>query len=63
MKMEPMLLNQRNGADCFGIKKLYWSTVFCFRLEQILCFRLEQILTAFGALLLCFEGEYIVLKQ
>ena len=21
MKMEPMLLNQRNGADCFGIKQ------------------------------------------
>ena len=35
--------------------KLYWSTVFCFRLQHIL--------TAFGALLLCFEGEYIVLKQ
>ena len=21
MKVEPMLLNQRNGADCFGIKQ------------------------------------------
>jgi len=55
MKVEPMLLNQRNGADCFGIKQTI--------LEHSVLLRLQHILTAFGALLLCFEGEYIVLKQ